>query len=312
MDSVIRIGTRGSRLAIWQADDVAARLARAGITSEKKVIVTKGDVDRDTPLPELGDKGLFTAELDLALLEGSIDLAVHSLKDLPTVLSDGLALAAVPVRAAPWDVLVARTTEVTSLEDLPQDAVIATGSLRRAAQLRAWRPGIRIASVRGNVETRLATLETSDWDGMILAEAGLVRLGLGDRITESIDPRIMLPGVAQGALGIVMAWDRMDAFSDMIRLLDDPFVHQVVRTERAFLRTLQGGCQVPIGALARRVDVGVLRLEGFVASLDGSRIIRGEQSGPENDPESLGSGLAQELIDRGAADVLASFHDQSR
>ena len=147
---------------------------------------------------------------------------------------------------------------------------------------------------------------------MILAEAGLVRLGLGDRITESIDPRIMLPGVAQGALGIVMAWDRMDAFSDMIRLLDDPFVHQVVRTERAFLRTLQGGCQVPIGALARRVDVGVLRLEGFVASLDGSRIIRGEQSGPENDPESLGSDLAQELIDRGAADVLASFHDQSR
>jgi hydroxymethylbilane synthase len=289
-------------LALWQASFVQEQLKRAGYPSETVVISTRGDRDLTTPLPELGDKALFTAELDEALLNGSIHLAVHSLKDLPTVLEDGLELLAVPVRHEPWDVLVARDPAVSGPEDLPQGAVVATSSLRRAAQLRSWRPDIRIADVRGNVETRVRKLQDSDWDGLVLAEAGLVRLDMQDSITARFPPEIMLPAVAQGALGVV---SKQESYAGSLKsVLDQPAVHACVRAERAFLRHLEGGCQVPIGALARWVDPQTLSLDGVVASLDGTRKATLALVGPAAHPEQLGTDLAVRMGRLGVRDIL--------
>ena len=290
-------------LALWQAHHVADRLAEAGFPADLHHIVTKGDRILDVPLAKIGDKGLFTHELDQALLRGDVHLAVHSLKDLPTTLPEGLVLAAITERASAGDAFVAHPSFTGTLDDLPEGAVIATSSLRRAAQLRAWRPDLRIVDVRGNVGTRLKKLDASDWHGMVLAVAGLERLAFGDRIRQEIPRGIMLPAVGQGALGIVCA----EANAAVIELMQTRLHHAgtaaAALAERAFLRRLEGGCQVPIGASAV-VEAGTLRLEGVVASLDGSVLLREGMHGPVGAPEHLGTSLAEAMIANGANRVL--------
>ncbi len=299
----MKLGTRASKLALWQAHHVADRLRHAGHEVEVVTFSTKGDRILDTPLSEIGDKGLFTQELDRALLDGAISLAVHSLKDLPTTLPPGLALAAVPERAEPWDAFVAHPDFDGGLADLPEGAVLATSSLRRQAQLKAWRPDIRIVSVRGNVPTRIAKLDASAWHGAILAAAGLIRLDLSDRIRERIDPAIMLPAVSQGALGIVCAESDTQTADILRSVFADADTTAAVTAERALLRRLEGGCQVPVAAYAR-IDDGMLYLDGAVASLDGSRHVRASLSGSPADAGTLGVALAETLLDGGAGDIL--------
>ena len=307
----MRIGTRGSALALWQAHHVADRLRAAGHDVEIVTFTTKGDRILDVPLAEIGDKGLFTHELDRALLDGAITLAVHSLKDLPTTLPDGLVLAAVTERAEPWDAFVAHPDFGGALADLPEGATLATSSLRRQAQLKAWRPDLRIVPVRGNVPTRIAKLDASGdlghggWHGAILAAAGLTRLGLGSRTRERIDPAIMLPAVGQGALGIVCANDAPTRQA-LATVLADPDTTAATTAERALLRTLEGGCQVPVAAWAR-VEDNRLYLDGSVASLDGSACVRDAIEGPTGDAEALGLALAERLREAGAGDILAAI-----
>ncbi|MEL6446090.1 MAG: hydroxymethylbilane synthase [Bacteroidota bacterium] len=306
----MRIGTRGSKLARWQADHVAARLRAAGREVEIVVIRTQGDRVLDVPLSAIGDPGLFTKELDEALLDGRIDVAVHSLKDLPTVLPEGLRIAAVSARAEPWDAFVAHPAYDGTLADLPPGAVIATSSLRRQAQLRAWRPDLRTVSVRGNVPTRLAALADSGvpgdggWHGVILAAAGLQRLGFDDQIRERIAPQIMVPAVGQGALGVVCTEENASASALLSRLLDDDATRTVALAERAFMRRLDGGCQVPIGGYARLETGSTFTIEGVVASIDGRQVFRGEQTGTPSQAVTLAQALADELLARGAREVL--------
>jgi hydroxymethylbilane synthase len=298
----LRLGTRKSPLAMWQAEWVRDRLeaTHAGLSVELCRIETQGDKILDAALSKIGDKGLFTREIERALLDGEVDLAVHSLKDLPTALPDGLVLGAVCEREAPYDALVSKRAR--SLEDLPEGATVATSSLRRQSQLLHARPDLQIVDVRGNVGTRLGKLDASNWDALILAQAGLERLGLGERVTAVLDPDVMLPAVSQGALGIEMrAGDAETA--RWIASLEHPPTRQATRAERAFLRKLEGGCQVPIGALASAKE-GVLRLDGLVASIDGARYLRGWLECANGDAARLGVDLADELLDRGAAEIL--------
>ncbi len=299
----MKIGTRSSALALWQAEHVADRLRTAGHDAEIVTFTTKGDRILDVPLAEIGDKGLFTHELDRALLDGRIDLAVHSLKDLPTALPEGLRLAAVTARAEPWDAFVAHPELGGSLAGLPAGATLATSSLRRQAQLLAWRPDLRVVPVRGNVPTRVAKLDASDWHGIILAAAGLLRLGLEGRITERIDPDVMLPAVGQGALGIVCAEGDRETVTALGTALADPASTAAVTAERALLRRLEGGCQVPVAAWAR-AEGGELHLDGAVAALDGSRLVRDAVSGPSAEAGRLGIDLAERLLAGGAGDIL--------
>lgn len=312
----MKIGTRASKLALWQAHHVADRLRTAGHDAEIVTFSTKGDRILDVPLAEIGDKGLFTQELDRALLDGAIHLAVHSLKDLPTTLPDGLVLAAVSEREEPWDAFVAHPDFDGALADLPDGAALATSSLRRQAQLKAWRPDLRIVPVRGNVPTRIAKLDASGapgeggWHGAILAAAGLIRLGLGGRIRERIDPEIMLPAVGQGALGIVCAEGDEQATATVSKTLADPSTTAATAAERALLRTLEGGCQVPVAAFAR-LEEGTLRLDGAVAALDGAALVRDTISGDRGEAEALGVRLAERLRDAGAGEILAAIRSVS-
>lgn len=302
----MKIGTRASRLALWQAHWVADRLGAAGHDAEIVTFTTKGDRILDVPLAEIGDKGLFTHELDRALLDGTIGLAVHSLKDLPTTLPDGLVVAAVSEREEPWDAFVAHPNFDGALADLPQEATLATSSLRRQAQLKAWRPDLQIVPVRGNVPTRIAKLDASGWHGAILAAAGLVRLGLGERIRERIDPAIMLPAVGQGALGIVCAEHDDETIGAVASVLADADTTAATTAERALLRRLEGGCQVPVAAWAH-VDGSTLWLGGAVASLDGSTLVRDTLVGDAADAEALGTDLAGRLEAQGAGAILAAI-----
>lgn len=308
-DSVI-LGTRASRLALWQAHYVKARLEAAGHAVEVQEVTTTGDRILDTPLAEIGDKGLFTKELDLALLEGRIHLAVHSLKDLPTTLPGGITIAAVSERAAPWDAFVAHPSFDGTLAELPEGATLATSSLRRKAQLLAWRPDLQVVPVRGNVGTRLRKLDESDWHGLILAVAGLQRLDLGERIRERVSFEVMIPAVSQGALGVVCS----EADAATQHLLRETIHHAptgaAVTAERAFLRRLEGGCSAPIGAHAR-FQGGVLRLDGCVAAVDGTRLVRGQQTGVPEEAGALGTALANDLLDRGADAILDVIRDAS-
>ena len=307
----LRLGTRGSALALWQADHVADRLRAAGHDPERVVFTTKGDRILDVPLAKIGDKGLFTQELDTALLDGRIDLAVHSLKDLPTTLPAGLALAAVTERADPRDAFCPHPDYAGGFDDLPEGATLATSSLRRRAQLLARRPDLRIADVRGNVPTRLRKLDESGdltaggWHGIILAAAGLDRLGLGDRIGERLGGDQMISAVGQGALGIVARADRADVMALLDATLTDPDTRAATAAERALMRALEGGCQVPIAAHAT-VAEGWLHLFGAVASLNGQILLRVEGDGRAQDAEALGKQAAADLLARGAADVLAA------
>ncbi|MCI0465199.1 MAG: hydroxymethylbilane synthase [Gemmataceae bacterium] len=298
----LRIGTRGSLLALWQANHVADRLRPLAAPQPVQLveIQTAGDQVRDVPLARIGGDGLFTKEIQRALLARQVDVAVHSLKDLPTLPVDGLVLVAVPPRGPTGDALVSR--RYPRFDDLPPGAVMATSSLRRRAQLLARRPDLRVTDIRGNVETRLRKLEEHNLDGLILAQAGLERLHLEASITEILDPAWMLPAVGQGALGLECRTGDL-ATRGLLEHLDHPATHWAVLAERALLRALGGGCQVPIGA-ATTVAVDRLMLRGVVLQPDGQRRIEGQISGPATTAEDLGQQLAQDLLARGARDLL--------
>jgi hydroxymethylbilane synthase len=306
MTEKFTIGTRGSELALWQAIYVKKELERLnpGSVFEIKVIKTTGDEVLDVSLSKIGDKGLFTKQIEAELLAGTIDLAVHSLKDLQTEQPKGLIIGAVCKRETPNDVLVSKT--YGSIDDLPQGARVATGSLRRRSQLLHYRSDLKIEEIRGNVLTRLRRLEQSGLDGMILAYAGLHRLERGYCVRQLIPFEIMLPAVGQGAVAIeIREQDRKTA--NIIGGLNDLKTNLCVTAERAFLRKLEGGCQVPIGAMAT-LDGDSLKLEGMVGGLDGSVVFRESIVGDAIDPELLGIHLADKLIERGAFKLL----DQTR
>ena len=299
----LRIGTRGSPLALWQANHVAAllRAAAPGRPVELVEIQTVGDTIRDAPLVQLGGSGVFTKAIQDALLAGRADIAVHSLKDLPTFAVDGLVLAAVPPRGPTGDAFV--SVQHRSFADLPPGAVIASSSLRRKAQLLHRRPDLKLVDIRGNVDTRLRKLVEQNLDATILAEAGLIRLGLAAHITEILDPAWMLPAVGQGALGLECRADDA-ATRAVLAALDDPATHAAVLAERAMLRELQGGCQVPIGAAAV-VRGGELHLRGVVLPPDGNRRIEAETHGPAPQAEAMGQTLGRQLRAQGAQDLLS-------
>ena len=306
--TALRLGTRGSALARTQSDGVRRALEQEGRGPvEMAVIQTTGDRRLDRPLPEIGGKGLFTKELDLALLAGEIDLAVHSLKDLPTALEPGLAVLAVPAREDPRDVLVGPAGSPVTLGGLPRGARVGTSSLRRRALLLAFRPDLSVESVRGNLDTRLRKLDEGRYDALVLAAAGLRRMGLAERAGDWLERTAFLPAPAQGALGIVGRADDARVAEALEPLRDVP-AERAVGAERAMLAALEGGCQVPIAALALPYDGG-LRLWGLVASPDGRRVVRGDLTGDLDDPEALGRRLAEVLRRRGALDLLAEVSE---
>ena len=298
---MLTIGTRGSQLALWQANWVAARLRESGVDSRIEVIKTTGDKITDVALSEVGGKGLFTKELEDALLERRIDIAVHSMKDMPTGLPAGLRLAAVPPREDPRDAVVGK-----KLSELRAVAVVGTSSLRRAAQLRAMRPDLTVGSIRGNLDTRLRKLDDGDYDAIVLAAAGLRRLGWQERIAELLDPGEMCPAVGQGALAIE-ARDEEGAVTAACMRLADEATWQEVTAERALLGALGGGCQVPIGAHGVVSD-GELHLQAVVCAPDGRRTIRREARGRAEHAARVGVELAGQLLAAGASDILESVY----
>lgn len=310
MKDSFTIGSRGSRLALWQAGWVRSRLneLRPGVEVRVEVYKTTGDIHRDVPLAVIGGKGAFTKELEEALLDARIDIAVHSLKDLPTTLPDGLAVAAVPEREDPRDALVlsaGSVVESTSLTDLPHGAIVGTSSLRRQAQLRHLRPDVSIRDVRGNVDTRLRKLDGGEFDALILAAAGLRRLGFDERISAAVGAREMLPAVGQGALGVETREDD-GATRELVSLLEHAPTRAAVEAERALLAALGGGCQVPIAAHGT-IEGGRLRLEALVAALDGSRVIRDALDADAGAAARAGETLAARLRERGADELLAGL-----
>ena len=304
-DLTVRLGTRGSALARWQTDYVAdlLRAAWPGLTCVVEVIQTVGDRVLDTPLPLIGGKGVFTAELEAALRSGAIDLAVHSLKDLPVEMPDGLALGAVPERAAAADVLVSRAG--FTLETLPAGATVGTSSRRRAAQLLYTRPDLRIADLRGNVDTRIRKALASDgpYDAIVLAQAGLTRLGYQDVVSQILPLETMLPAPAQGALGIQCRDE--DATLDLLTPLEHPPTRRAVNAERAFLSGLGGGCSVPVAALAR-VDGDEVSLHGRVTAPDGGRQIDVSDVALAAEAVELGRQLAHQAFRLGAGAILGT------
>jgi hydroxymethylbilane synthase len=299
----LRIGTRGSPLALWQANHVAQRLCP--LAAPRPVVLveieTVGDRVRDVSLTQIGGQGVFTKEIQRALLTKDVDIAVHSLKDLPTVPVEGLTLAAVPERGPTGDVLVSH--KHSRFEALPVAAKVATSSLRRRSQILHRRPDLQLVEIRGNVDTRLRKLREQDLDAIILAEAGLVRLGLAQLIMEVLDASWMLPAVGQGALGLECRTDDTETLA-LLGGLNHPETQQAVLAERALLRGLGGGCQVPIGAAAT-VREGRLKLRGVVLPPDGSRRIESTVEGELADAEILGTQLAQVLLSQGSREVLA-------
>jgi hydroxymethylbilane synthase len=297
------VGTRGSALALWQTEHVVERLRAVArdLQVEVRTIQTLGDEVRDRALARVGGKGLFVKEIEAALLAEEIDLAVHSLKDMPTQLPEGLSLAAILERADPRDALVV-ADGTGDLESLPPGARVGTSSLRRQAQLLALRPDLRVVDVRGNVDTRLRKLRDGQADALILATAGLVRLGRAEAIGQILPAGRMLPAVGQGALCVEVRSDD-ERTRALVGQLDHRATRQATDAERAFLRRLEGGCQVPIGAYAE-VSGGTLHLRGLVASVDGSRLLRDEIRGPAGQGVRLGVELAEQLLAAGAAALL--------
>ena len=305
MKTSLCIGTRGSKLALWQAEWVkqAIETRHPHIHAEMRIIKTRGDKILDVPLAKVGGKGLFVKEIEESLLSGDIDLAVHSMKDMPGEIPDGLCIGAVPERENPLDVWI--SGKGIPLEDLQPGARIGTSSLRRSAQLLHFRPDLSIVPLRGNLDTRLKKLEGPDLDGIILAAAGVHRLGLEDRITAYLREDQLLPAAGQGALCIEIRHND-NRTAEMLTSLDHGPTRQVVLGERAFLHRLQGGCQVPIAAHGR-TDGTTMFLNGLVASIDGQRIIRDAVSGPATQSESLGIQLAERLLAAGADRLLAEL-----
>lgn len=304
--TVLRLGTRGSLLALAQSRWVAGELgANGGPEISLEVIKTLGDQHLEQPLHEISGKGVFTRELDEALLGERVQLVVHSLKDLPTELPDGLCIAATPARVDPRDVLVGPEGEHTTLASLKEGAVVGTSSLRRVALLRAFRRDVTPRTIRGNVDTRLRKLDEGQFDAIILAAAGLTRLGLAKRVSEWLERTSWLPAPGQGALALVTRSEDAET-RDLVGALNDPDSLAAVSAERTFLEALGGGCQVPIGALGIPYDEK-LRLWGLVASPDGRRVVRGDLTGSLADPQALGHTLAAQLQERGAVEILAEL-----
>jgi len=304
----ITIGTRKSQLALWQADYIAAQLRQCqpGVEVVLRHIVTHGDRVQDRPLPEIGGKGLFTAELEMALHTGAIDLAVHSLKDLPTALVPEFIIGAIPARASPFDVLVSGNGY--TLDTLPHGALIGTSSLRRSAQLKAIRPDLVIEPLRGNVPTRVEKTRNGAYDAVVLAAAGLDRLAMADYITQILPAAMMLPAPAQGALGVQCRTDDQ-AIRAMLAPLDDSGTRVVVTAERAFLHALDSGCRLPVAALAQ-IDGDQLRLIGRVISLDGEQVIEVGGTSDLSEAEALGTRLAQSALKQGARAILQAIEAQ--
>lgn len=307
---LIRIATRRSQLALAQSRWVKARLEalEPGLTVELREYVTRGDQIQNVPLAQVGGKGLFTKEIEDALLSGEADLAVHSLKDLPAVLPDGLALVAVPEREDPRDAVVLpasfpqSTLSEGALGQVPHGARVGSSSVRRAAQIRNLRPDLRLESVRGNVDTRLRKLDSGEYDALILAAAGLRRLGLGERISAPIPPEESTPAPGQGALGLEARADDPDRLP-LFQRLEHGDSRRSVAAERALMERLGGGCSVPLGAFAW-VERGILHLVGMVAAPDGSRLMRQSASGAPEQAEALGAHVAELLLGAGARELL--------
>jgi hydroxymethylbilane synthase len=305
-DQILTIATRGSALALWQANHVKARLE--AIAPERRVellvIKTSGDLIQDVPLALVGGKGLFVKEIEQALLEGRADLAVHSMKDVPPDLADGLAIAAVSARETPWDALCAR--EAVTIDTLPHGARVGTSSMRRQCQLLARRPDLKIEMLRGNVPTRIARLDEGKYDAIILAAAGLQRLGLGDRITQLIPLELSIPAVAQGVLGIETRAGDAIVRDLVVRAIHDAHAAASVAAERAFLARMGGSCQTPLAAHALDRDDGGMRLVGMVGLPDGTRILHAELGGARDQAHLMGTKLAEDLLAQGAAAILAA------
>ncbi|MGR5149057.1 hydroxymethylbilane synthase [Photobacterium alginatilyticum] len=305
-DKPIRIATRKSPLAMWQAEFVKDALEQAhpGLIVELVPMVTKGDIILDTPLAKVGGKGLFVKELEVAMLEGRADIAVHSMKDVPVEFPDGLGLVTICEREDPRDAFVSNT--FNTIDELPAGAVVGTSSLRRQCQLRAQRPDLVVKDLRGNVNTRLRKLDDGEYDAIILACAGLMRLKMDDRIRDAIAPETSLPAVGQGAVGIECRLD-----DTRVRKLLEALNHQETATrvlcERAMNNRLQGGCQVPIGSYSE-LKGDQIWLRALVGEPDGSKIVSGEISGPAADAEVLGTKLAEQLLDDGAKDILDKLY----
>lgn len=302
MKNLIRIGTRSSQLALWQARYVAGELEKLyeGCRVELVEFDTKGDRILGKALAEIGGKGLFTQELEEAMLAGEIDLAVHSLKDMPTELPDGLMLGAITKREVPFDALV--SPKYKTLKNLPQGAKVGTSSLRRQAQLLKVRPDLQIELIRGNVNTRLRKLEEEQFDGIILAQAGLKRLGLEHVITQVFTAEEMLPAVGQGALAIECACANTE-IRELLKPLQDEATCHAVTGERSFLHQLEGGCQVPMGVYGICAD-GQLTLTALISSLDGKRVYTGQLTGPCHLADMLGRNLAKALYEEGGKEIV--------
>ncbi|MEE9435228.1 MAG: hydroxymethylbilane synthase [Candidatus Adiutricales bacterium] len=303
--TTIKIGTRGSALALVQANWVKDKLSKQfpDLTIELEIIETKGDKILDVPLANVGGKGLFVKEIEEAVLDGRAHLAVHSIKDVPAEFPEGLGIVAVAEREDFRDVLVSR--DGLKLDELPSGARIGTSSLRRRAQLLNRRPDLKIESIRGNVETRLSKIVTENLDGVILAAAGLNRLGLAHKITQHLEPGVMLPAIGQGALGLETRMDDKVVL-DIISFLDHRDTAVCVKAERAFLERLEGGCQVPIAALGV-LKKDRLQLTGLVADPDGRKCLRDRLEAEPEEAEELGKSLAEKLLDRGADKILSSI-----
>ena len=291
------IGSRGSKLALWQSEWVKAQLAQRSIAARIEIIKTTGDKITDVPLAKVGTKGLFTKELEEALLAGDIDIAVHSLKDMPTELPEGCELLATPVREDPRDAIIGKP-----LAQLSQGARVGTSSLRRTAQLLSARPDLQVESLRGNLDTRLRKLDEGHYEAILLASAGLARLGWADRIAERLPVEVMCPAVGQGALAIEGRADDPSVY-EMLQWLDDEPTRACVTAERTLLGALGGGCQVPIGAHARIVD-GTLRMTTLVAAPDGKTVIRRDGESKPGEANALALNLARQLREAGAEALL--------
>jgi hydroxymethylbilane synthase len=302
----ITIGTRGSPLALWQAHWIKSQLETVhdDLTVELVKIKTSGDKIQDVPIAKVGGKGLFTKEIEESMLRYETDIAVHSMKDVPVKFPPSLTLSVVTEREDPRDALISR--KGLKLDSLPKGAKVGTGSFRRTTQLLHYRPDLEVVPMRGNVQTRLDKLESEGMDAIILAAAGLIRLGMADRITENIDPEIMLPGGGQGAVGIE---SRKEDLRVMNRIfpLDHEETHRALEAERAFLTRLEGGCQVPIGVYAT-IEEETLHLRGLVGSLDGKQVLKAERKGSVDDPEAIGLQLAGEILEMGADKILKGVY----
>ncbi len=310
MSRTIRIATRRSLLALWQAEYVKAELERyhPGIQVELLKIESRGDKILDTPLAKIGGKGLFVKELEHALLNGDADIAVHSMKDVPMEFPEGLGLHVICERERPTDSFV--SNNYNRFDDLPQGAVVGTSSLRREVQIRERRPDLQVRFLRGNVQTRLGKLDAGDYDAIILATAGLLRLKLGERIREEITPEQSLPAGGQGAVGIECRSDDAELI-ELIRPLHHADTASRVLAERAMNRRLEGGCQVPIGCYATLDDAGEeLYLRGLVGRPDGTRVLRDEIRGPRADAEAMGITLAERLLEAGADEILREVYSE--